>query len=298
MTIQHLPAQTRLDDLTAVLKEDGCLVLEGLFPDEKIDEVAGEIDAYLRRTPCGDADFFGHKTTRMGGIVRKSPSSHDLIMHPKILGIMDAILGPSCDRIQLNLTQAIQIQSDERQQIFHRDDEFYPIEKHGAEFMINAMWALDDFTVENGATRIVVGSHRGEIDREPAEEDIEAAVMRRGSVLVYLGSAVHCGGPNVAETPRTGLAISYCLGWLRQAENQYLAVPPEIARTLPETLRDLLGYTIHRPNLGWYEGRDPSVVFDRDMPETLAARDYFSPDVAAAIKDYYAPTDVGRLETA
>lgn len=290
MTIQRRPAKTCLDDLISVLNEDGCLVVEGLFPDEKIDAVASEIDAYLRRTPCGDADFFGHKTKRMGGIVRKSPSSHDLIMHPKILGIMGAILGPSCDRIQLNLTQAIRIQSDERQQIFHRDDEFYPVDKHGAQFMINAMWALDDFTVENGATRIVVGSHRGEIDREPPEEDIEAAVMSRGSVLVYLGSAVHCGGPNVTGTPRTGMVISYCLGWLRQAENQYLAVPPEIAKTLPDTLRDLLGYTIHRPNLGWYEGQDPSVVLQGDPPDILAARDYFAPEVAEAIREHYAPT--------
>jgi len=298
MTIQHLPAQAPLEALISVLHEDGCVVIEGLFPTEKIDAVTGEIDAYLNRTPCGEADFFGHKTKRMGAIVRKSPSSHDLITHPKLLEIMESILGPSCDRIQINLTQAIRIQSDERQQIFHRDDEFYPIEKHGAEFMINAMWALDDFTEENGATRIVPGSHRGEVDREPAEENIDAAVMRRGSVLVYLGSTVHCGGPNVAGVPRTGLAISYCLGWLRQAENQYLAAPPEFAKTLPEKLRDLLGYAIHRPNLGWYEGQDPRIVLEHNQPDTLAARDYFAPDVAAAIKDYYAPTVAEASETA
>lgn len=290
MTIQHLPDQASVTEFVSALQEDGCVVIEGLFPRRKIDAVAREVDAYLSRTPCGEADFFGHKTRRMGGIVRKSPSSHDLITHPKMLGIMDAILGPSCDRIQLNLTQAIRIQSDERQQIFHRDDEFYPVDKRDAQFMINAMWALDDFTVENGATRIVVGSHRGEINREPAEEDIEAAVMSRGSVLVYLGSAVHCGGPHVAGTPRTGLVISYCLGWLRQAENQYLAVPPEIAKTLPDALRNLLGYTIHRPNLGWYEGQDPSVVLQGDRPDTLAARDYFAPEVAEAIREHYAPT--------
>ncbi len=292
MTIQHLSEQASVTELVSVLQEDGCVVVEDLFSRKKIDTVVREVDAYLSPTPCGEADFFGHKTKRMGAIVRKSPASHDLITHPKILGIMNAILGPSCDRIQLNLTQAIRIQSDERQQIFHRDDEFYPVDKHGAQFMINAMWALDDFTVENGATRIVVGSHRGEINREPAEEDIEAAVMSRGSALIYLGSAVHCGGPNVSGTPRTGMVISYCLGWLRQAENQYLAVPPEIAKTLPSTLCDLLGYTIHRPNLGWYEGQDPSVVLKDGRLDMLAARDYFAPEVAAAIRDHYAPAAV------
>ena len=288
MALQHLPACASVDDLTAVLRGDGCAVVDGLLPLDHIDAVDREIDHFLSRTPHGEADFFGHKTRRMGGIVRKSPSSHALITHPTILGAMNALLGPNCDRIQLNLTQAIRIESDERRQIFHRDDEFYPIEKRGAEFMINAMWALDDFTEANGATRIVKGSHVGEIDREPAPDAIEAAEMRRGSVLVYLGSTVHCGGPNRTEKPRTGLAISYCLGWLRQAENQYLAVPPDLARTLPEALRDLLGYTIHRPNLGWYEGQDPSIALEIDGPVALAARDYFAPDVADAIKEYYA----------
>lgn len=287
MALQHCSAQATVEDLTAILRDDGCVVIDGLLNATQIDAVDHEVDSYLSRTPRGEADFFGHKTRRMGGIVRKSPSSHALIMHPTVLGIMNAILGPNCDRIQLNLTQAIRIESDERQQIFHRDDEFFPIEKNGAEFMINAMWALSDFTEANGATRIVKGSHIGEVDREPPESAVDAAEMQRGSVLVYLGSAVHCGGPNRTGVPRTGLAISYSLGWLRQAENQYLAVPPAVAKTLPKDLRDLIGYTIHRPNLGWYEGQDPSIALEHDESTALAARDYFAPEVAEAIKDYY-----------
>lgn len=275
------------DTLVSRLERDGFAVVHGLVPLDVIDRVAQELELFFSKTPNGEADFFGHKTKRMGAIVRKSPTCHGLIMHPVVLDVMEAVLGPNCDRIQLNLTQAIRIEPGERQQIYHNDDELFPTEKHGKQFMVNVMWALDDFTEENGATHVVVGSHRKEITREPAKADIIQARMKRGGALIWLGSTLHCGGANRSKVSRTGLTISYALGWLRQAENQYLAVPPEFARTLAPRLQELLGYRIHRPNLGWYEGQDPSVVLDGNPPDVLAARDFFAPEITDAIKEYY-----------
>jgi ectoine hydroxylase-related dioxygenase (phytanoyl-CoA dioxygenase family) len=89
--------------------------------------------------------------------------------------------------------------------------------------------------------------------------------MGRGSVLIYTGSVVHGGGANVSDTDRVGLNITYALGWLRQEENQYLACPPEIARTFDPALQDLLGYAMGSYALGYYSpptapGADPEVV--------------------------------------
>jgi ectoine hydroxylase-related dioxygenase (phytanoyl-CoA dioxygenase family) len=118
---------------------------------------------------------------------------------------------------------------------------------------------------------------------------VEYAEMPRGSLLIYLGSAIHSGGANHTARPRTALINSYSLGWLRQAENLYLSVPPAVARTLPEQLRQLIGYAIHEPQLGWYEGQDPMVALQNDVPDALAARDYMPPVIAEAIRQHYEP---------
>jgi ectoine hydroxylase-related dioxygenase (phytanoyl-CoA dioxygenase family) len=185
-----------------------------------------------------------------------------MAIHPVILAVMDEFLLKGCRQYQLNLTQAIQIGPGEPQQIMHPDDPLFPFVHPGYEAMINCMWAVDEFTSENGATNVVPGSHKWERvglipEREPVQDEITQGAMPAGSVLIYFGSLLHCGGANRSAKPRTGIVLSYCQGWLRQSENQYLAVPLEIAKTLPERLQRLLGYFVHEPNLGQIEGRDP-----------------------------------------
>jgi ectoine hydroxylase-related dioxygenase (phytanoyl-CoA dioxygenase family) len=185
-----------------------------------------------------------------------------MAIHPVILAVMDEFLLRGCRQYQLNLTQAIRIGPGEPQQIMHPDDPLFPFVHPGYEAMINCMWAVDEFTSENGATNVVPGSHKWERvglipEREPVQHEITQGVMPPGSVLIYFGSLLHCGGANRSAKPRTGVVLSYCQGWLRQSENQYLAVPLAVAKTLPERLQRLLGYFVHEPNLGQIEGRDP-----------------------------------------
>jgi len=118
------------------------------------------------------------------------------------------------------------------------------------------MWALDDFTLDNGATRVAIGSHGKTDDHKESELTVEQAVMSRGSVLFYLGSTVHGGGANTSASPRSGLINTYSLGWLRQEENHYLTIPRHVADKLPESVRRLMGYQSHGPYLGVYPG-DP-----------------------------------------
>lgn len=268
------------------LHRDGYVLFERLVPESLIDRICEELEPWFADTPTCRGDFYGWKTTRMGSVLVKSPSAHALVLHDAIRSIVQAVLGSHCDWYQLNLTQAVRIHPGERQQVPHRDEEMWPCRKEGVEYLVNVIWALSDFTADNGATRLWPRSHRGQLNRhmEPAHAFI--AQMPRGSTLVYLGSLTHCAGANRSRSPRTGLILSYSLGWLKAYENAFLAYPPTVARHFPRAIRDLLGYRIHRPNLGGYEGQDPAVLFETDS-RTLPAIDCVSVETALELREFY-----------
>ena len=283
MNLTTLKYPVSFEKTLKILKKDGVVILEGLSDQNVINSVSDELEPYFQQTPNCEGYFWGYKTKRMGGLIAKSKSSHGLITHPFILKIVQEILGPYCSRFHLNLTQAIKIEPGEIKQVLHRDHEVFPFEKKG-ECLINVMWALDDFTELNGATRIVPGSHMLNLERDPEGNQVVSAEMPRGSALIYLGSLTHSGGANRTNKARTGMAIGYSLGWLRQAENQYLALPPEKARRLPKELSSLIGYAIHEPNLGWFEGQDPAVLLNGPRPTTLPAHDYLPTAISEKLK--------------
>ena len=286
MKLEMLDRDASLEQVIGILERDGCVIIRKLADTALMRAVRGEIEPYFERTPNGEGYFVGYRTKRMGALIVKSPACREIVQHPTVLGVMDHVLGPHCARYQLNLTQAIRIFPGEAAQVFHKDDELFPFERKGCQWMVNALWAYDDFTAENGATRVVPGSHVRPVDRQPAESDVCYAEMPKGSVLLYLGSTLHSGGANRSGGVRTALTMSYSLGWLRQAENQYLAVPPDVARTLPKELQKLIGYAIHAPNLGWYEGQDPGVVLDAGFVDTLAAKDYMPAEIEAMLAEH------------
>ena len=178
----------------------------------------------------------------------------------------------------------------------HVDDLMFSFAHPGREAMINGMWAVDDFTKENGATLLVPGSHTWPRDRAPELNEMAQGVMRKGSVLIYFGSLLHAGGANWTELPRTGIVTSYCLGWLRQAENQYLAVPPDIARSLPEQLQRLLGYFVHEPNLGCVEGQDPLRILKEGGAGSSPFQEFIPKEVQPLLEEHRA--HAGRLTAA
>jgi ectoine hydroxylase-related dioxygenase (phytanoyl-CoA dioxygenase family) len=269
-----------------ILRSQGYVILEDLVDPETIDNVCRELESWIVATPNCQGDFYGWNTTRLGAVLLKSRTSHRLLVQELILAIMEEVLGPNCDWYQLNLSQAVRIHPGERQQVPHRDDEMWPCPKNGIEYMVNVMWALSDFTAENGATWVWPRSQFNVLDRNVRLEDRVVAAAPRGAAIVYLGSVTHCAGANRTNKPRTGLLFSYCLGWLKQYENAYLAYPPDVARHFPRPIRDLLGYRIHRPNLGGYEGQDPAVLFS-GRSHTLPAIDSISAATAAELRDFY-----------
>jgi ectoine hydroxylase-related dioxygenase (phytanoyl-CoA dioxygenase family) len=272
------------------LRSNGYAIVESLAPDELIDQVCEELEPWFAATPTCQGDFYGWNTTRFGSVLLKSRASHALLLNELILSIMHEVLAPHCDWYQLNLSQAVRIHSGERQQVPHRDEEMWPCAKNGVEYVVNVMWALSDFTAANGATRLWPRSHLSDLDRRVDLSSAAVAEMPRGSALIYLGSLTHCAGANRSHAPRTGLILSYCLGWLKQHENAFLAYPPAVAKQFPAGIRDLLGYRIHRPNLGGYEGQDPAVLLETDS-RALPAVDAVTPATALELLEYYNAQD-------
>jgi ectoine hydroxylase-related dioxygenase (phytanoyl-CoA dioxygenase family) len=276
-------------DTTAALdrlRSTGYVIFERLLPQDLLDRVCTELEPWFQATPPCQGDFYGWATTRLGSVLLKSQSSHALVLHPLLLGLMDNVLGPHCDWYQLNLSQAVRLHPGQRQQVPHRDEEMWPCPKSGIEYLVNVMWALSDFTPENGATLLWPRSHYQRLSRQLDGAEAALGTMPRGSALVYLGSLTHCAGANRSLEPRTGLIFSYSLGWLKPYENPFLSYPPAVAKAFPPALRDLIGYRIHRPNLGGYEGQDPAVLFETSS-HTLPAIDALPESIAQELEAYY-----------
>lgn len=261
--LQTLSKQTNSKEIVGALVQDGGVIVANQVPDELVNRIAGELRPHFDEQ--GDKfqnDFNGYQTLRLGAVLGLSRTSAELIAHPRVMEICDAILLPHCDSYRIGSSTSIEIYPGEEDQALHRDDNCYPIKIPNVEFQLSAMWALDDFTLENGATRVVPGSNDLREISSVEEADVTQAVMSKGSVLYYFGSTIHGGGANRSELPRSGLVITYSLGWLRQEENQYLSVPRKVADSYPEHIRRLMGYQVHGEILGVYPDDPDDRWFD------------------------------------
>jgi len=260
-----LPADAPTDQVLEILARDGALILAGALDDAAVDRVLAEIRPYVDATRQGRDSFAGFQTTRTGALVARSPACRDLVVNAAVLDAANRFLAPYCKRIQLHLTQVIRLQPGQPEQPIHRDRWAWGTYLKGVEPQFNTIWAITDFTRENGATQVVPGSTDWPDDRVATPDEITQAVMTRGSVLLYTGSVFHGGGANQSTGERIGINVTYSLAWLRQEENQYLSCPPDLARELPKALQDLLGYTVGSYALGYYTpplppGKGPEAV--------------------------------------
>ncbi len=267
MKLEHLPNTATGDQVAEILSRDGALVVDSLVSPEYMDSVAEELRPWMERTPVGPDSFSGRNTRRTGALIARSPKCRELVMNPLILATCSRFLSHATS-YQLHLTQVIAIGPGEPAQTIHRDQwafDFFTFPR-GYEVQCNTIWAMTDFTEENGATRVIPGSNRFDDKLRFEEKDTIAAEMTKGSVLVYSGSVYHGGGANRSNQTRAGINITYNLSWLRQEENQYLAVPLEVARTLPVELLRLIGYQRGAYALGYVgDLLDPLQVVHPDL---------------------------------
>jgi ectoine hydroxylase-related dioxygenase (phytanoyl-CoA dioxygenase family) len=271
--VRTVGSDTSPSDIAKLLGEDGCVVIADVASPGTMDQIRAELEPYLTATGGGNTDFLGETTQRTGALIARSQTARTLITHPTIIDALDLVLGDHASTFQIDLTQLVTIGPGEPAQMIHRDqwsfDRFqFP---RGFEAEVATMWAVTDFTEEMGATRMVVGSHRWEDDPDDVDFALSSpAVMTKGSVLLYTGSIFHGGGANTTETSRIGMNIGYSLGWLRQEENQYLACPPEIARTLPEGLLRLMGYQRGSYSIGYVDDLREPLDWLYDSPAMIS----------------------------
>jgi len=267
MALSYFDPDTDSVDIIEALKRDGAAIVRHAVAPTVADAVLAELRAPFDRVgKCDENDFNGYKTLRVSGILGISPTSPELVAHPLVMKVADAVLLAHCINYRIGSLTAIEIQPGEAEQFLHLDDNIYPFRIPGMQLQISAMWALEDFTAENGATRVALGSHTSGSNNKyhsvEAEfgDNIVQAVMPQGSVLFYLGSTLHGGAANRSNAPRAGLINTYALGWLRQEENQYLNVPREIAEQHSPLIQRLMGYQMHKtlgafqhPDGRWFE---------------------------------------------
>lgn len=239
--------------IRTALQTAGAIIVEGVLDAPARARFLAELDGYIEETSAGMDGFSGTRTTRTGALAARSATAREMILHPVALEAARLFLKPWCDQIQLHVTQIIRILPGQDVQPLHRDRLAWSSHiPRSVEPQFNTMWAITDFTAENGATVIAPGSQNWEEDRWPEPRELVQAIMPAGSVLIFSGSVIHGGGANRTDAVRVGVNLDYCLGWLRQEENQYLCCPPAIARGFPKPLRDLCGYTFGSFNLGYY----------------------------------------------
>ncbi|MDB5584961.1 MAG: phytanoyl-CoA dioxygenase [Bradyrhizobium sp.] len=280
--------------LAARLLTDGYCIVDGAVAPDTIAALDGEFDPRFATTPFCEGGFYGARTKRFGALLRRSQYVAALVQHRLILDVVEAVLSPYCQRIGLNLTQAVELHPGALAQIPHRDEDLYGGPKGEVEYQVNVIWPLTPFTAVNGATLVWPGSHRIGARSDPGGEYGLAAEMAPGSALLFLGSTLHGGGANLTDNVRRGIIVGYCLGWLKPFENQWLVYPPDIARHFDSELAALVGYAQHLPNLGNVEGQCPSILLRDGSLDNLAAIDALRPDQAAALRDYVAEQEAAR----
>jgi ectoine hydroxylase-related dioxygenase (phytanoyl-CoA dioxygenase family) len=268
------------DALVAALRADGAVLVDEFIPAATVTAIRAEVDdavataeAGMRTVNPAVQAFYGPHTKHVSALAAASPTfANEVIAHPAYAAICDAVLLPSCSRWQLNLGHLIARGPGAEAQLAHRDEDVWPhFPRPHDEIQIASLVALSEFRVDTGATRVVPGSNHWDRGRRPEPDEIADAVVPPGGAVIYLGSTIHFAGTNsTADEWRLGAHVSFTLGWLRTEENNSLAVPPDVARTLSPRAQELLGYAVHDAiadgggYLGMVRMRDPMELLADD----------------------------------
>jgi ectoine hydroxylase-related dioxygenase (phytanoyl-CoA dioxygenase family) len=253
-------ATLTLEDIDAhaeAVRTEGWSVLTDVIEADLCDDIAADLLRLERELGIVPADnlFEGVHTTRIYNLLVHGPLYERIPLHPNVLPVVERVLDPG---LLISSLSSIAIGPDETPQPIHADDQLIPLPKPHPAIICNTMWAITDFTDENGATRLVPGTHLADHSPDPlGSYDSIAATMTKGSVLVWVGSLWHGGGANRTDERRVGIAMNYCAGFMRQQENQQLGIPVDTVRRFPRRLQELVGYSIYNGLVGHIDKEHP-----------------------------------------
>lgn len=259
-----------LEDLLSRFRRDGFVVLDSVLSTAEVGELVRALSPFERERPMGRNVFEGERSQRVYSLAGKGDVFLRLACQPAVLELLDALLLPN---YLLSNFQSIRLHPGETPQPWHADDVFYDVPRPRAKPLgVSVIWALEDFTWENGATQVIPGSHLwGAEHPDDRPHEVVAAVMPAGSALVFDAALWHRGGGNTTSGTRLCITPQYCQPWLRPQESQLLIAPPEVARRASPRARTLLGYNIHPPFVGQVDGMHPLRLIDPAYRENKPA---------------------------
>jgi ectoine hydroxylase-related dioxygenase (phytanoyl-CoA dioxygenase family) len=250
--------ETEMDGHLRRIAEEGYTILPNAIELDFVDEISEallKLESDLGIVPA-DNLFEGLHTTRVYNLLVHGPTFERIPTHPGVLPVVERVLDPGA---LISSLSSIAIGPGEQPQPIHADDQVIPLTRPHVPIICNTMWALTDFTEENGATRLIPGSHLRDHAPNPLERyDTIAAEMPKGSVLVWVGSLWHGGGANLTDKRRVGIAMNYCAGYIRQQENQQLGVPRDLVGHFPLRLQELIGYSVYNGLIGHIDKQHPA----------------------------------------
>jgi len=261
MNIVHAPMLQVLDtkhnsltEILAVLAQDGGVIVHNMLSPQVVANLLSELAPQSETSQVGPKSsnenvnhFWGQQTKRFTRLAQRSQTFADeVLVHPILTGVADELLKPYCASYWMNTGQMMIVMPGGAPQYMHRDSDDWPAmcSPTAPPCQISCMFALSDFTPENGATRVAPGSHLwSDYSRQATDDEITQAVMPAGSGMIYLGKTLHSAGANKTENePRFGMHLSYVLGWLTPEEAGCLGVTEDRAKTFTKQQQQLLGY--------------------------------------------------------
>ncbi|KAI9013567.1 hypothetical protein DFJ74DRAFT_291519 [Hyaloraphidium curvatum] len=246
-------------DLTH-LKEEGYVILRNVLDKDTVRKIKEAVHA-MQNQRFGRNGFEGTKTIRIMGLPGKHVIFDQLVEHPRVMELLDHILLPN---FLLLFCQTIEVHPGEKRQPIHHDDGFIRVPMPHQAFTCATLWAIDEFTEENGATYLYPRSHKWDPERLPdPDSGYVRALMNPGDVIVYLGTVWHGAGPNLtSDQPRMCITAQYCEPYIRTNENYFMTVNPLDVLKMSPRMRSLLGYSIHSPNIGNWDSVFPTKAID------------------------------------
>ena len=243
------------------VRRDGYTIVENAIEPALVDALNAGLERLEREReakPSSNA-FEGRNTVRIYNLLAYGTPWDLVPVHENVLPVVEGVLDRGC---LVSSLSSIAIDPGEIAQPIHADDMLIPLDKPHRSIVCNSMWALTDFTDANGATRLVPGSHLkpnpvygGAYETVPAE-------MKKGSVLIWDGALWHGGGANQTDKRRTGIAMNYCAGFIRQQENQQLGIPASLVKTYSPRLQELIGYGVYQGLIGHIDKKMPAQLLN------------------------------------
>ena len=251
------------------IDRDGYTVVDDAIDASQLAELRAALTEIEAEHGIGysDTGFEGTRTVRIYNLLAYHRAFEQIPVSPMVVPIVERVLDPE---LQLSSLSAICLGPGQDPQPLHADTQLIPLPRPHVPITVNSMWALTDFTEENGATRIVPGSHR--FDHSPDYDGsyrTECAELAAGSILIWNSTLWHGGGENRTAERRDGIACYYCAGWIRPQENQQLGIPTERLRSFDRRLQELCGFSVYRGLYGHVDNRDPIELLGRDSDRLM-----------------------------